>query len=373
MPCDNEHYQDDLGHAQSPYHHHLFHRLPLALIGANPERIVVSCNSAAAAIFASDPSSLLGRHLTDIFPAASRPLLEQSLREATAPDSAATFEFDMPGPGENPQSLAVTTTAITDDAGQSLGFVFCLQDVSQRNELERQLAASEETASLGTLASGVAHHFNNIIGGVATFVDFALNADNPATTRRALKMTAEAANRISHITQSLLTFAAKDSREFDLADLTEVVLTFSHLVENPLAEKNIKLQTHLNPVPIYEVAGSRMHQVLGNLLDNAELAMPNGGGITIELKHQPPYLLLTFSDTGSGITPEHLPHLFEPFFTTHGVEVGGDRSSIGLGLSVVQGIIHELGGTIRAESSPEKGATFTMRFLIETDARTDQQ
>ena len=104
-------------------------------------------------------------------------------------------------------------------------------DETDRMRLADQLSQAEKIASLGTLAGGVAHHFNNILGGVATFVDFALTSGDVVSMKRALQMTAEAAARASKITQSLLSFAEVDSRRSDLADLTEVVLTFAHLVE----------------------------------------------------------------------------------------------------------------------------------------------
>ena len=177
-------------------------------------------------------------------------------------------------------------------------------------------------------------------------------------------MTAEAANRVAHITESLLTYAEKDARQIELSDLTEVLLTFAHLVEKPLAEKNIKLELHLRGVPVLEVSSSRMHQVLGNLLDNAEYALPDGGTISIELQRQNDDLVLSFADDGCGIEPRNLPHIFEPFYTTRGITGGGDQSCVGLGLSVVDGIVRELGGVIDVNSRLGKGATFNIRFPL---------
>lgn len=353
------------------YYRALVDCVGVAIIDTDLSGRIVSCNRAAAEIFAPDSPAVLGPNIADAFPGPSRPLLQKAIKEVAAGRIPAQFEIDLPLTGRSPVTLAVIITAIRDQHDRTLGLALCLHDISRRKALREQLTVAEKTASLGTLASGVAHHFNNIIGGVATFVDFALNSANPQTTRRALQMTAEAANRISHITESLLTFAAKDTRQFDLSDLTEVVLTFSHLVEAPLAEKNIELRIDLQPVPIFEVAGSRMHQVLGNLLDNAELAMPDGGAVTIELKREGADLLLRFTDTGQGVDPKDIPRVFEPFFTTHGVEAGGDRSNIGLGLSVVQGIVQEYGGAIEVQSRLGAGTTFIMHFPIDRSKKDD--
>jgi len=261
--------------------------------------------------------------------------------------------------------LAVVLTPIIDPTNQVQGLAAWIRDISNRRELETKLLEAEKIASLGTLASGIAHHFNNIIGGVATFVDYALTSSNPEATRRALQMTAEAANRVGDITRSLLTFAEKDAHQTDMSDVTEVILTFTHLVEKPLAEKNIKLELHLEPIPVVEVIGSRLHQLLGNLLDNAENAMPAGGNIRISLSRETEHVILTFADTGCGIPEKDVPHIFEPFFTTRGTLQGGNQKSAGLGLSVVHGIVRELGGDIDIKSKPDQGTTFTIRFPID--------
>ncbi|KPK75545.1 MAG: hypothetical protein AMJ79_11000 [Phycisphaerae bacterium SM23_30] len=346
------------------YYRHLFNGSPFAIIGTDGQGVIVSWNRSAEGIFHSEPSRMLGRHLAEIVPPEQRSLFHAALEQAVTSKQPADFEIEQSNKQGQKQILAGVITPIIDDQDQILGLATWISDITRRKNLEIKLAQTEKIASLGTLASGVAHHFNNIMGGVATFVDFALNSDNPQASRRALQMTAEAANRVAEITQSLLTFAEKDARQFDLSDLTEVLLTFSHLVERPLAEKNIKLELHMQGVPIFEVPGSRMHQVLGNLLDNAEHALPRGGTVAIDLQRQDEQLVLRFSDNGFGIEPKDLPHIFEPFYTTRGVSGGGDQTCAGLGLSVVHGVVRELGGNIDVASRLGKGTTFTIRFCL---------
>ncbi|MFW6066598.1 MAG: sensor histidine kinase, partial [Planctomycetota bacterium] len=183
--------------------------------------------------------------------------------------------------------------------------------------------------------------------------------------RRALEMTAEAADRASRITQSLLSFAEQGTpRRRDLVDLTEVVLTFVHLVERPLSQQDIQLKLDLQPIPTVPVEAQRMHQVLNNLLSNAEEAMPDGGTITIGIAREGDNAVLTFADTGVGIPREKLSQIFDPFFTTKGLVAGGETTNPGLGLSVVHGLILEMGADIRAQSTPGKGTTFTIAIPI---------
>ena len=329
--------------------------------------MVVSWNRLAEEIFGLGPSEILGRHISTIIPKDRHELLNEAIDQVV--DSGQVFEFEIDqaasdGQSAPQQTLAVVIAPVTDPAGELMGLAAWVRNITNRKQLEWQLHQAEKLASLGTLASGVAHHFNNIIGGVATFVDYALETNSPQAAQRALQMTNEAAGRMSQITQSLLTFAEKDLRQFDLADLTEVVLTFSHIVEKPLHNKGITLELQLHAVPLYEVPGPRMHQVLGNLLTNAEDAMADGGNITICLKRDNNDLLLSFADTGCGIAPEDLPHIFEPFFTTYGTVSGGDQPSAGLGLSVVHGIVHELGGNLDVQSTLGSGTAMTIKFPL---------
>jgi len=140
------------------------------------------------------------------------------------------------------------------------------------------------------------------------------------------------------------------------------VLTFAHLVERPLTERNIQLLLDLKAVPIVAVEANRMHQALGNLLTNAEEAMPTGGQVRLGLDRLGDQVRLTFSDTGCGIKHEHLSLVFEPFFTTKGLLAGGDHANPGLGLSVVHGIVIEMGARIEAQSKLGHGAT--SRFIF---------
>ncbi len=346
------------------YYRSLFNCSSFAIIGTDGEGIIHSWNRAAERLFERSEAQMCGHHVREIVPEERHPLLDRALQRAVNKHQVADFEVDYQNQTGKELVLAVVLTPVLDENQEVEGLAAWIRDISNRRMLETKLFEAEKMASLGTLASGIAHHFNNILGGVATFVDYALSSSNPEATQRALKMTAEAANRVGDITRSLLTFAEKDAYPTDTSDVTEVLLTFAHLVEKPLAEKQIKLELHLEAVPMVEVIGSRLHQMLGNLLDNAEHAMPDGGHVRIGLKQEYEYVVLTFADTGCGIAAKDIPHIYEPFFTTRGTLRGGNQKSAGLGLSVVHGIVRELGGSIDLESKISRGTTFTIRLPI---------
>lgn len=339
-----------------------------ALIATDTDLRVVFWNAAASELLGVTAEQMLGRPLIEAVPAKRRSLLERLLLRTMRRGETSDFEIRMDAPDGKPRHLAAVLSPIRAEADRCEGVAAWVFDETQRRQLAEQLAQAQKMASLGTLAGGVAHHFNNILGGITTFVDFALTSGDLTAMKRALHMTVEAVARAAKITQSLLSFAEAKDRRSDLADLTEIVLTFAHLVERPLGERGIELRLDLHPVPVIAVEANRMHHILGNLLSNSEEAMPTGGTITISLHRQDRQVYLSFRDTGCGIKPEHLPLVFEPFFTTKGLLAGGDRANPGLGLSVVHGIVVDMGARITVESVLGQGAQFTVIFPIPEDS-----
>jgi len=355
---------DSISQIDDDFYRLLYERSPVAAIATDRQFRVVTCNAAAGRLIGLAVDKIVGQPLAEAVPANRRRLLERLLARTAERGLTSEFEVRIPGSPSKPRDLMVVLLPIHTPDGASRGVAAWIVDETARKRLGERLVQAEKMASLGTLAGGVAHHFNNILGGVATFVDFALTSGDRQSMHRALQMTAEAAARASRITQSLLTFAERDQRRADLADLTEVVLTFVHLVEHPLEQRHIRLRLDLHPVPIVPIETNQMHQILGNLLTNAEEAMPDGGTISISLNRVEDRTVLTFGDTGFGIRPEHQPLVFEPFFTTKGLLAGGDQANPGLGLSVVHGLVVEMGGAIGLESDPGKGTRFLISFPV---------
>jgi len=345
------------------FHRQLIWAAAVAMLATDADYRIVCWNDAAGRLLAVRPDEMLGKSIYDLIPPSRHRLLGKLLARTARPGEAAHLDVRLPGPDAREMDLVLLLSPVPDGKGGTAGVAAWILDQTRRTQLSTRLANAEKLAALGTLSAGVAHHFNNILGGVATFVDFALSSGDPAAMKRALQMTAEAAARASKITQSLLSFAKKDYRRSDLADLTELVMTFAHLVERPLAERDVKLQVDIKPVPVVAVQADHMNRALGNLLANAEEALgEEGGTVSISLAADKDEVVLTFADDGCGIGPEELPQVFEPFFTTKSSLAGGEGAHPGLGLSVVHGLVTEMGGRIDVQSSPNQGTTFHIRF-----------
>jgi len=247
----------------------------------------------------------------------------------------------------------------------------------ERREIESRLQHLQRLESIGTLAGGVAHEFNNILLPMLLYTDLALEdlpGDSPV--RSNLERVVSLANRAKGLSQKILTFgrAASDTNKLAV-ELGPVVIEAMSMVR-ALIPANVDIRMLIeDSAGIVRCDPAEVQQLVVNLCSNAFLALPaSGGHITVSLgktavdeglaKQHPrlkagPYVLLQVIDTGKGMDSATVARVFEPFFTTR--EVG---KGTGLGLSVVHGIVVKHGGEIIVESSPGKGTTFGVYFPL---------
>ena len=338
----------------------------IPVVGLDLAGGVVLWNHAAGRLFGKSHDEILHQPFETLIPHEYRVLAHRALARTRTQRSVNAYEvaFVPPG-GTKPRHLHITLSCVHNAGGQTIGIMAWLSDVTASKNLEHTLTRTRHMASVGTLAAGVAHHFNNIICGMSTMVEMALSTEDPVMMHRALKMSAEAAGRVGYITQSLLAMAAPESGEPDQADLTEELLRFVDAVEPSLARQGIHLKLDLQAQHVAAVPRHRFSQALHHLLKNSEeafAACPPGQPrhITIRTQSQGPQVLLTFADTGGGIAPGNLAHVFDPFFTTKGVHAGGNESNPGLGLTLVHSLAIDLGGHAWVASGPGRGTTISL-------------
>jgi PAS domain S-box-containing protein len=346
---------------------------------------ILAWNPAAVRMFGRSESDVLGRPLETLIPSEYRPIASLSFQRTIQQRSVNVYEMSIvPQGGRNPVHVGVTLSCVTEQAaggggGSLKGVMAWMRDISNRKELEDHLTRTRHMASLGTLAAGVAHHFNNIACGMGTMVEFALATEDPGAMLKALRMAAEACTRISYITQGLLACSGEangtcDPTEPDLSDLTEEVLRFADAIEPTINQKGIALELDLQAKRIAAVPRVRFGQALQHLLRNAEDAIAERSAntlgarrrITIRTMSQGDQIMLQFADTGIGIDTDDLPHIFDPFFTKKGVQGGGNRNNPGLGLTLVHSVVMEMGGHVWADSVPGQGATIHILIPVVT-------
>ncbi|MBI5723884.1 MAG: PAS domain-containing protein [Planctomycetes bacterium] len=342
----------------------LFQNVQVALVAVDADFNVTCCNQTASMLLAVAPLDAVGRPVHQLVPENCRNLLDKMLRRAMARREPAQFDMSIPLPDSQTRCLMAVLSPIRDDQDRDVGAAIWLADRTESRRMAERLAAADRMAAIAAFAGGVAHHFNNIMGAITTSVDHALTSGDYSAMRKALQIAADGTARAARITQAMLAFAERDSRRSEPADCAEILINFSRLIERPLAKRNIKLALDLKPTPPVRLDSNRMHQILGNLLTNAEEAMPAGGQISLGLDAAGDEIVVTFADTGCGIRPEHLGKIFQPFFTTKGPLHGGSQNNPGLGLAMVHGMVMDMGGRIFVESEPDRGAKFSMFFPV---------
>jgi PAS domain S-box-containing protein len=243
------------------------------------------------------------------------------------------------------------------------------QDITVQRQLEEQLLQSRKMEAIGQLAGGVAHDFNNLLTVICGYGD--LLKKQPGQSAAAREYTdeiLEAAKRAAQLTRQLLAFGRRQVLQLKTVNLNKVLTDIEKLLRRLIGE-DVELRASYAPdLGLVRVDTGQIEQVIMNLAVNARDAMPKGGRLTIETanidldgKHPDqkampqggPHVMLTVSDTGSGMAPETAARIFEPFFTTK--ELG---KGTGLGLAMTYGIVKQSGGDIRVYTEPGRGTTF---------------
>lgn len=249
-------------------------------------------------------------------------------------------------------------------------FVAMKEDITAERELEQHLARAQRLESIGLMASGIAHDLNNVLAPITLSMELLRAKLTDPSMLPALNIVAQSAQRGAGIVRQVLTFARGVEGERGEVSVRNLLQEVARFVEETFP-RNIKVQV-LVPREPGRVSGdlTQLHQVLLNLALNARDAMPEGGTLTLRaepvevgeahVRRLPalkpgPHVLLSVTDTGSGIPPEALDRIFDPFFTTKPRGKG-----TGLGLSTVHGLVRSHGGAVEVTTEMDAGTTFTV-------------
>ncbi len=279
-----------------------------------------------------------------------------------------------------------TISPVRDGSGRIVNYVAVKRDVTEqlreaeeRSRLEEQLRQSQKVESIGRLAGGVAHDFNNMLSVILGYGEILLESLQPEDPmRESAQQIVEAGRRSAALTHQLLAFSRKQTLRPEVLRLNDVISNLEQMLRRLIGE-NIELRLDLSEgiSPVLADRG-QLEQVIVNLVVNARDAMPQGGSLIVEtsdielgegraddrLGAAPgEYALLAVSDTGAGMTADVVEQIFEPFFTTK-----GDSGGTGLGLSMVYGIVKQSGGHIGVHSEPGHGSTFKIYLPQARDA-----
>lgn len=324
------------------------------------------------ALYGLKPGSFNGRYddwIQTLHPD-DRRNTEQELWQAVRVGQGLDTEFRIILPNGEIRWIAVKSSLFHDLTGKPMRMIGIHMDITEKKQLEAQFLRAQRLESLGTLASGIAHDLNNILSPIlmgAQLLPLKF-PDVNEQTRQMIKTIETSAQRGAGLVKQILSFARGVEGKRVSLQMNHLLLEIRKIIQQTLP-KSIDINTDILP-DLWMILGdvTQMHQVFMNLCVNARDAMPEGGVLQINAENLlldeqyarmhldanvGPYVVVTVSDTGTGIPPDILHRIFDPFFTTK--EVG---KGTGLGLSAVLGIVKSHGGFVDVQSEVNKGSTF---------------
>ncbi len=348
----------------------------------NSDYTVIRLNKAATLFYNQPFKQLIGTSLLQLFPADD---LQKDSNLRSVLKYSAEHEEGNVYLSDKKAWLSFSLDPIRDNDGQLTGRVFVMRDITERikaeeeqRKLQAELLQIQKMDSIGRLAGGVAHDFNNMLSAIIGFSQLALMKlpdDDPAV--ESIRIVYDAGERAASLTRQLLAFSRKQLLEMKVVNLNTIIENMAKMLRRVIGE-NVVLDLDLqNPIKNILADTGQMEQVLMNLLVNARDAMPSGGRVKVEtaeviLREENDqkvipgsYVMVSVTDAGTGMSKEVQERIFEPFFTTKGMGKG-----TGLGMSTVYGIVKQHDGHITVHSEQGVGTTFKLYFPMvnrETD------
>ena len=362
---------------ESEYTRSVIQNVTDGIIGLDRTYRIRTWNRAIVERYGIPESEVLGRNLFEVFPPFEREGLREEvdrlLRGEQRTFSLLNFEHETRHRGR--AVFNIRGSALRGSTGEVEGAVLAIEDVTERVALEREVQQAEKLAVVGQLAAGIAHQIGtplNVISGSAEYLMMEWGPDRPRP--RELEIIVAQTDRITKLIQQLLNFARPTRMAVQAVKLNDLLREILGLTEHQIAKERITVTTDLQ-ADLPAIAGdeNQLEQAFLNIVINAWHAMPAGGALTLRTRTvsagdfprragrpAPPAVEVIIADTGIGIPAEHLPRIFDPFFSTKGVGRG-----TGLGLAITRRIVEDHRGTIEVASEVGRGTTFTIRLPVE--------
>ena len=340
---------------------------------------VIYLNPAFTRVFGWSLEERIGKKMDGFVPEENMPETRMMINKVTVSgESFSGIETRRYTKEGNILDISISGSCYRDHEGNVEASVIDLRDITEKKRLEGQLQKARKMEAMGLMAGGVAHDLNNILSGIVSYPELLLmDLPEESPLRKPIKTIQESGLRAADVVEDLMTIARGVATGKDALNINTIVTEYLGSAEHRRLERThsfIDFKTALSP-ELLNINGSTTHinKTLMNLVTNASEAIEGAGTVTIstvnqyideplkgyEDVHTGEYIVLSVSDDGSGITPEDLERIFEPFYTK---KVMG-RSGTGLGLAVVWNTVQDHNGYINVESS-EKGTAFELYFPV---------
>ena len=344
------------------FNENIVESINVGILAVDLEDRIESWNAQMEAMYALSRGEVIGQRLRSVFPAEFAEALD-AFRDESGVHHLYKFPLTTRAGEQRTANIAVAPLLSRDFV--AVGRIILVDDITERVSLETQLAQADKLSSIGLLAAGVAHEINTplaVISSYAQMLSKQMRGD--ARLGPVLEKITQQSFRASEIANGLLNFSRTSTTEFRETDLNQVIRDTLSLLEHQFKTAQVEVDLALaENLPAIHGNPGKLQQVFLNLLLNAKEAMPGGGRLRVATLANG-HVEAMISDSGSGIAPEHLKRIYDPFFTTKTMPKPGERRGTGLGLSVSYGIIQEHAGKIHVESAIGAGTTFHLEFPL---------
>ena len=350
----------------------LFEDVGEAIFALTADGVITSMNRAAEAMLGGPRDAWIGHPFSPIVHADDRALTLARFAQVMRCENPPTFEIRLAPALRGEVHVEVTLTPRR-SGDRLVGILGIGRDIGERKRLEEQLRQSQKLEALGQLSGGVAHDFNNLLTVIRCGAEL-LDPTDLSDFKERVDEIRDAAERGAALTRQLLVASRRQAMRPAPVDLNAVVRDMTKMLQR-IVSAAISIKSAYAPVlPVIRADARMLEQVLLNLVVNAGDAMPNGGTLTIStsavvvdaehMRLHPEstigdHVCLSVRDTGTGVAPAVLPHIFEAFFTTKPVGEGS-----GLGLATVYGIVKQHGGWVEVESTVGEGSVFAVYLPV---------
>jgi len=324
--------------------------MPIGLSALDMENNIVSFNQTAESILQIPMNQALGRKASDILPGQFQTLLKEELLSKDTIEQ----ELDCVLKDGKTIPMEVSISRLEGDHGAPIGRIILFRDLTEIQELKKEIELAQRLASIGRLAAGVAHEIRNPLSSIKGFATYFRDRyrEIPEDKKTAEIMVQEV-ERLNRVIGQLLEFARPVTIQKKPTHIQSLIQHSLKVIERDAREKNILIKVEIHSdLPDVFLDADRMNQVLLNLYLNAIEAMIDGGRLTVEAKpdNESHRLKIMIKDTGKGIDKKDQVHIFDPYYTTK-------QAGTGLGLAIVRNIIESHNGEIRVESIPGQGTS----------------
>jgi PAS domain S-box-containing protein len=348
------------------FNENIVESINVGIMALDMEDRIESWNSQMEVMYAMPRWQILTQPLRSIFPA---DFVEEFYRVRQNAGINNLYKFRLQTPAGETRTVNVAIAPLVTRKFEVVGRLVIMDDITERVELEAQLSQADKLSSIGLLAAGVAHEVNTPLAVISSYTQMlAKQLQSDPQKYGLLEKITRQTFRASEIVNNLLNFSRTGGTEFADVDVNKVISDTLALLEHQFRSSRIEVRSELT-ASISPILGNpgKLQQVFLNLFLNAKDAMPGGGTLNISTTNGE-LVSVRVSDTGSGIAPEHIQRIYDPFFTTKTAPKEGQNRGTGLGLSVTYGIIQEHAGKIRVESNPGSGTTFALDFPLSRKA-----